>query len=334
MPIFTSNCVAPRRLRLEVSSICQLRCPSCPTATGAARSVIGCGVLAFDDFRRIVDDNPRIVRIELSNYGEIFLNPNLLAMMEYAYAHGVSLTADNGVNLNTVSDEVLEGLVRFRFNSLSCSIDGASAETYRLYRLRGDFDRVLDNIRKINELKHRYRSEHPRLTWQFVVMGHNEHEIAAARRLAHGLGMRFFAKLTWDQERFGVRDEDHVRHEMGCASREEFRALHGRDYMHDLCHALWDRPQVNWDGKILGCCRNFWGEFGGNAFAQGLREAINGERIRYARDMLLGRRDARPDVPCASCDIYLDMKATNRWLSRGPVRHMVRLGQYVVRRLG
>jgi len=314
--------------------MCQLRCPSCPTATGAARSVIGCGVLAFDDFRRIVDDNPRIVRIELSNYGEIFLNPNLLAMMEYAYARGVSLTADNGVNLNSASDEVLEGLVRFRFDSLSCSIDGAGAETYRRYRIRGDFQRVLDNVRKINDLKRRYRSPYPRVTWQFVVMGHNEHEITAARRLSQELGMRFLPKLTWDEERFAVHDKDHVRREIGYASREEFRTLHRRDYMHSLCQGLWDRPQINWDGKILGCCRNFWGEFGGNAFTQGLRQAVNGEGIRYARDMLLGRRDTRPGIPCASCDIYLNMKATNRWLSRGPMRHMVRLGQYVARRLG
>ena len=136
-----SNVVRPSRLRMEASSVCQLRCPSCPTARGAIRPIIGNGFLAFADFRRIVDENPWVRRIELSNYGEMFLNPDLLSMLRYAHARGVSLSANNGVNLNTVGEDILEGLVQFRFRSMTCSIDGASDETYRRYRVNGDFGR-------------------------------------------------------------------------------------------------------------------------------------------------------------------------------------------------
>ena len=45
--------------------------------------------------------------------------------------------------------------------------------------------------------------------------------------------------------------------------------------MQEICHQLWDAPQINWDGKILGCCRNFWGDFGGNAFTEGLFQSVN-----------------------------------------------------------
>ncbi len=100
------------------------------------------------DFRKLVDDNPSITRIELSNYGEIFLNPELLEIMAYAHDRGVELSADNGVNLNNVRDDVLEGLVKYGFRSMNCSIDGASAETYAKYRVRGRFEKVLDNIKK------------------------------------------------------------------------------------------------------------------------------------------------------------------------------------------
>jgi hypothetical protein len=53
--------------------------------------------------------------------------------------------------------------------------------------------------------------------------------------------------------------------------------------MQDICLQLWATPQVNWDGKILGCCRNFWAEFGGNAFTDGLLDSIDSERMQYAR---------------------------------------------------
>src|SRR6185295_16335545 len=86
-------------LRLESSSFCQLRCPSCPTTVKAIDEAIGRGFLKFADFRALIDANAALSTIELSNYGEMFLNPELLPMMRYAFEKGVDLTARNGVNL-------------------------------------------------------------------------------------------------------------------------------------------------------------------------------------------------------------------------------------------
>src|SRR5262245_22748550 len=166
---------SPAQIRLEASSYCNLRCPSCPTTSGAIHPAVGSGFLRFEDFRKLLDDNPGLKRIELSNYGEIFLNRELLRILELAHRRGVVLTADNGANLNKVRPEVLEGLVKYQLRSMVCAIDGASEATYSVYRVRGKFANVVDNIRKINMLKRRYRSRFPELSWQFVVFGHNEH---------------------------------------------------------------------------------------------------------------------------------------------------------------
>lgn len=308
--------INPRAIRLEASSFCQLRCPSCPTTARAIHPAIGSGFLRPDDFRKLLDDNPSIALIELSNYGEIFLNPQLLQILELAHQRNVAVSAANGVNLNHVRDEVLEAIVKFRLRAMTCSIDGASQETYRRYRVRGNFENVIGNIRKINEFKRLYRSELPRLCWQFIVFGHNERELPEARRMAQELGMEFFVKLSWDNNFSPVTDEDAVRRETGtgAATRAEFKENYSRDYMQGLCHQLWDNPQVNWDGKVLGCCRNFWGDFGGNVFTDGLIASLNNEKITYARKMLQGQVPAREDVPCTTCEIYLDMRANSRWL--------------------
>jgi hypothetical protein len=175
---------------------------------------------------------------------------------------------------------------------------------------------VLENIRTINALKRRYRSPYPFLRWQFVVFGHNEHEIPAARRLAAELKMDFSPKLTWDDEFSPIRDRDLVLRETGldAASREEHRRDTGQDYSLGICTTLWTNPQINWDGKVLGCSRNFWGDFAGNAFTDGLRAAVNSEPIRHARAMLRGKAPARDDIPCTTCEIYLDMRRRGRWL--------------------
>ncbi|MGE0733977.1 MAG: radical SAM/SPASM domain-containing protein [Alphaproteobacteria bacterium] len=308
----------PASIKLELSSACQLRCPSCPTATGETARTLGAGFVRAAAFRQLLDANPGVREIEISNYGEPFLNPELGQILADADARGVVLRCDNGSNLNNARDDVLEALVRHRLRTLRCSIDGASAETYAVYRVGGDFARVLANIRTINAHKRRYASPFPELTWQFIAFGHNQHEIEAARAQATALDMKFFVKLNWD-ERFSPPIDEAMLKRAGRledASRTAHRARTGADYMDPLCHQLWDSPQINWDGRVLGCCRNFWGEFGGNAFRDGLSTVLDGERMRHARAMLQGRAPARADVPCSTCEIYLDRRRHGRWVER------------------
>src|SRR5439155_19972245 len=138
-----------------------------------------------------------------------------------------------GANLNHVKKEVFEDLVRYRVAGITCSIDGASPETYAQYRVRGNFERVIANVRRINAHKQAYRSARPRLTWQFVAFGHNQHEIAAARDLAKKLGMAFVVKLSWDSDFSPVTDTAAVKVATGAgaASRAECPVEAGPAYM-------------------------------------------------------------------------------------------------------
>ena len=308
--------IKPSKIRIEASSVCQLRCPSCPRTTEAFQTVIGNGFLKFSDFKMLIDKNLWIKEIELSNYGEIFLNPEILEIIKYAYNRDVALRADNGTNLNNVSEDILESLVRYKFRSMTCAIDGASNETYKVYRVKGDFDTVIQNIKKLNLFKQQYKSRYPQLTWQFVPFGHNEHEIELAREMANSLDMNFHVNLTWDDGFSPLRNPEHTRKIAGAASREEYKRMYGVDYKRGICRDLWDAPQINWDGKILGCSRNFWGDFGGNAFISGLYQSINSDKIKYARDMVLGKKPERDDIPCTTCDLYINMKADGRWLTK------------------
>jgi len=319
--------ITPKKIRLEASSFCQLRCPSCPTTSKAIHPTIGSGFLKLSTFQKLLDENPWISEVELANYGEIFLNPELLAIIKDAYRRNVLLKATTGVNLNDVKEDVIEGLVKYKFRSMACSIDGASQNTYKIYRVRGHFEHVIENIRKINSYKQQYKSQYPMLTWQFVVFGHNEHEIPTARKRASELNMDFRLKLNWDAGFSPVRDKEFVRKQVGAASREEYKLRKGVAYAGRICHQLWEEPQINWNGKLLGCSRNFWGDFGGNVFTDGLMTSMNNEKIKYARDMLLGKKIPRADIPCTTCDIYLTRAKGKKWVKRGWSRLLYRAGR-------
>ena len=301
-----------RRVRLEASTVCQLNCPSCPTASGAVGKRLGLGFLKLSDFKNIVTNNPQVGHIELSNWGEIFLNKELIDIMKYAYKHNISLSA-LGTNLNNVDEEVLEALVKYRVRTISCSIDGASQEIYSIYRVNGNFQQVIDNIRTINQFKDQYHSQFPILTWQFIAFGHNEHEISKARKMAKDLNMSFFVKLSWEDlysEPFSpIKNSDLIRKEtgLGVSNRSEFREKYGFEYLKKLCCLeLWTNLQINYDGRVLGCAVNFWDDYG-NAFKGKLEECLNNQKIAYAKEMLMGKRKRKEGIPCAQCKIYMNI---------------------------
>lgn len=144
--------ILPENIRIDASTICQLKCEGCYFQKSDYQG-LGPGFLRVDDFEKVLIDNPQIKRVELSNYGEIFLNPELISIMKCAHERSVALEAAMGVNFNTVTREQLEALVKYRFAFISVSIDGASQQSYSKYRRGGDFDTVIENIKELQALK-------------------------------------------------------------------------------------------------------------------------------------------------------------------------------------
>lgn len=308
--------IKPTKVRLEAATICQLHCPSCYMGMGK-ESGRGKGYLSIENFKKFIDANPHVSQIELAGHGEIFLNPDLLKILKYAYEKRVKLTANTGANMNYISDEVCEALVKYKLRSLVCAIDGASQETYKIYRVGGDFDKVIENIKKIIFYKKKYKSKFPLLHWQFVIFGHNERDLPLAKKMAKELNMSFVAKLSWDENYSPIKDKDFVKKETGLGSvtRSEYYKEKKVPYMSSLCSQLWIDPQINWDGRVFGCCLPIQGDYG-NAFEVPLKDILSGEKMSYARDMLIGKKAPRKDIPCSECGIYIKMGTNKKWLTR------------------
>jgi MoaA/NifB/PqqE/SkfB family radical SAM enzyme len=299
--------------------------------------------LRADRFRQILDDNPKIMHVELSNWGEMFLNPQLPEILEEAYRRGVILTVSNGVNLNTARTETLEALVKFRFAHLVCAIDGATQETYEAYRRNGALENVINNIKTINGFKKKYRSRFPMLTWQFIDFRHNKHEIDQARQMAESLGMEFFIKPDWgDFDRAADGERRNRSQKPEPAPAKDQPIIRDADSIppaassdKEICSQLWVLPQINWDGRVLGCCANYWGDYG-NAFQEPLAAIMDGEKLRYARAMVRGTAGPRADIPCTSCHFYKAMQAKDDWMTAADLKRYRNIFgiPYWARRLG
>ncbi|MCI5123126.1 MAG: radical SAM protein [Candidatus Electrothrix sp. AR5] len=326
--------VQPSNLMIDACSICQLNCPRCPVTTMGYEDNIKKGYLDVSNFEKLLKNNKRIVTVRIDSFGESLLNPHFGELIRVAHDNNVRVKCDVGVNLNTVSEENIEKIVKYNLISLNCSIDGATQETYEKYRVNGNFKTVIDNIKSINKYKEKYNTKYPVLKWQFIVFGHNEHEISKAKELAHELNMTFYPKTSWDQDFSPINNTELVLRQTGWkyASREEQEEAEKKSFARNSCYYLWKFPRISWDGSVTGCCWNTWESFGGNAF-ENYHNAINSEKIIYARKMLCNIVPERRDIPCSQCQMYKMMKETGAFIKRSEIIEIMKIKKTIMRYL-
>lgn len=289
---------------IDLSTICQLRCVECSTSKGIThKGIVGKGLFTIEQFVNFVNHNPQIKRIEMSNWGEIFLNNDIAQIIKYAYEHNIVLYCGNGTNFNDVDELVLEYLVKYKVEYLNLSIDGATQETYEKYRVRGNLNKVFQNIERLNFYKNKYSSEFPKLSWQFVIFGHNEHEIPLVKKMCKKYNMAFNPKLNFST--FSpVIDKEFVRKEsgLGVADRQEYKELHKTEYKIP-CYHCFSSPQINWNGDILGCSVNKWKTLG-NITDKSIDDWTNSETFRNLVGVLFEGSECSPELPCIYCPNY------------------------------
>lgn len=277
----------PEKVRLDFSTVCQLRCAGCFFQKGKSDN-LGRGFLSVENFKYFLEMHPFIREIEISNWGEPFLNPNIIDMIQIAKSKGVALTCWNGSNFNTISDELIHALVDYEFRVIVLSIDGACQETYSKYRLGGDFNQVMDNVSKLQAYKKERKSKYPELLWQYVLMEHNELEVEKAKALAQKLDIPIRFKLNWD-ENYKPVNREYLMKETGLKelTREEYASAHKTAPLDFICEQVFTKPQINWDGRLLGCCDNMNAAFDVNVFEVGLINAIRSPKYSIAKKCLL-----------------------------------------------
>lgn len=293
---------------IDLSTICQLRCVECSTSKGIThKGIVGKGQFSISQFVDFTKKNPQIKRIEMSNWGEIFLNKDIASIIKHAYENGVTLYCGNGTNFNDVEEKVLEYLVKYKVEFLNLSIDGATQETYEKYRVRGNLNKVFHNIERLNFYKEKYRSEYPKLSWQFIVFGHNEHEIPLVKELCKKYNMAFNPKLNYSSFS-SVIDKDFVRREsgLGVADRQEFKEIYKKEYKAP-CYHCFSSPQINWNGEILGCSVNKWKTIG-DISKTTIEDWEQSDSYNVLIKVLFEGIECPPSIPCYYCPNYHKIK--------------------------
>ena len=124
--------------------------------------------------------------------------------------------------------------------------------------------------------------------------------------MAAELGMDIY--YTLDFRGFKPKDREWLQSVTGISFQDAKGTgkTKAREYMSDyFCRQMILTPQINWDGRLLGCCTVFQRDWGINVFEEPLSEVFNDPDYRAAAISILTGKDGMDHLgPCRECLIY------------------------------
>ena len=232
----------PFSLTIEPTNACNLKCPQCLTGLSKYKDQ---GYMSLEFFKRLIDTySKKVMMVQLHFRGEPMLHKDLFEMISYAASRNMYLTLST--NGHFISENV-EQILNSGLNHINISLDGMSEEVYTQYRKGGNFNKVIEGIKKLAAGKMKKMTENFLLiTLQMLITRHTEQEKKRFRTLRKIPGIDA-CKLKSMQ----VVDQK-TAHLYKPGEKKYQRA--SRNTRRKICLKTLTTAVFSWDGKLLPCC--------------------------------------------------------------------------------
>ncbi|MFC1556375.1 radical SAM/SPASM domain-containing protein [candidate division KSB1 bacterium] len=241
----------PAVLSIEPASLCNLKCPQCPTGNGTLSRPQG--FMDFGLYKKIIDATADyVVHLQLFFQGEPFINTALTRMIRYAKNRNIyTITSTNG---HFLTPETIDGILQSGLDAIIIGLDGVTPEAYLDYRKNGAFDKVVQGISHLLDERRRRGLKRPKVYLQFIVMKHNESQIDTVKNFGRELGVdRVLLKSA--QIYPGMNPVDFVP-ENERFSR--YKIVDGKLVLNvpipNRCTRVFSTAVFTWDGRMASCC--------------------------------------------------------------------------------
>ncbi len=295
------NPFQPWTLDIEPTVACNLRCVMCHS--DKIREQRQVKNMSFEDFSKIINKIPTLLRVTIQGMGEPLLAPDFLKMVSYANQRDIAVTTT--LNANFINEEIARKVVESGLSRIYISLDGSTKETYERIRRGGNFERTLEGIR--NLINARKKKGNPFIDLWMVGVDENIRELPMMVGLASGLGVDSLTLQPdvtfWGKEEFRKKIKEKTlskqRGEVAKIIGEaQIKAKEkGLNFVYvrktkftsqKPCVWPWQAGFISTDGRMVPCCLladpeiiNF-----GNVLNTPFKEIWNGEKMKNLRKSL------------------------------------------------
>jgi radical SAM protein with 4Fe4S-binding SPASM domain len=266
--------------------------------------------MSFEIYRRVIDQiKDHALFLVFWSWGEPFVNPNAFRMIRYAKDCGLVVhSSTNGHYLNT--KERARQLIESGLDSLIFAVDGLNQSSYERYRKGGSLQSVVESIENLVAERSSSGARHPLITFRFIVMKHNEHQISRVREFAERLGVDVVTFRSAVVKRDDINIENSISpvspyyqlYSSGSVQEGDHPVRQQRLY----CHRPYANLTIFSNGDVVSCENDYNSTIPfGNVEQQSLRQILSSAQTKRFFDIF---RHSTEQFPfCCSCE-YHDMK--------------------------
>jgi radical SAM protein with 4Fe4S-binding SPASM domain len=288
----------PYTISIEPTSLCNLRCPECPTGSGMIkRENINLDLKLYCKF--IDEIKSTTLHLMLYFQGEPFLSKDIFEMIKYASDKRIfTVISTNGQFLDS---EMNKKIIQSGLNRLIVSTDGTDQETFKKYRVGGDLNLILEGIKDLVSLKKTNKKKLPEIIFQFLVFRHNENQVRSIKKLGKKSGVN----RTWIKSAQIIHpDNGGVKIPLNPNYSRYFLDTEGKikikSRLKNQCRRLWRTCVITTDGYVLPCCFDKEAKYiMGDIKYTGLSEIWNNRKYKEFRTGVLNNRKGT-DI-CNNC---------------------------------
>lgn len=307
----------PQLIEVETTTRCNLRCIMCENTYWKEKGKD----MSYKDFKYIIDQFPKSKWIGVTGIGSSFLNPDFLKMLEYIKQKDKSTLIEIFDTFYNLDENICKKLIEIEVDTLIVSIDAATKETYEKIRVGSNFEKVINNIKNMIELKKGRKVYFPEISFHYIISKLNISEIIPFIDLVYSLTAGntsiLFTPLLHKFEEIkdiviDIGDEIIMLAEKK-AQKLNIKLSWNRNISHlrlpiNKC-TNWIMPFIFVGGEVVACCaaheanrRDFEKENSfGNIFEKSFKEIWNEDLYKNFRYKI-----HRNEVPtqCKDCPIY------------------------------
>ena len=274
----------PLLVDVELSSLCNLKCPMCYTITDAFKEHVDVTRMDWDLYKKIIDEiGGKVPALRLSLRGEATLHKKFIEAIKYAKDSGikeVSLLTHGG----KLTLPYFEKMVEAGVDWITISIDGVG-DTYERVRKPLKFNDLLDKIKAIKKYKEEHQLKRPVIKVQGIWPAVAENPELYYSTFEPHVDLVAFNPLI-----------DYLSNDKNIEYLENF-----------TCPQQYQRLVIGADGLVMKCSNDEENrEVIGDIKNETVHQIWHGEKMQAVRDMHMQPRGFMQSAVCRKC--YLPRK--------------------------
>lgn len=294
----------PFLLDIELTNACNLQCYMCPTGTNSMTRPKG--FMTEEVMDRIVEDvrAEDIEGVRFILWGEPTLHPNFLEFCKKMKDVGKMVHFNtNGILL---TDEMLKAIVEMEIDSVKFSFQGVDKRSYEEMRLGSDWDKILENIKKLNAI--RGEREKPYIQISTTVTDEEKDRIEKfcdeMKPFCEYINVGQTILNHLDVNKMNISD----KRKMDFRRLKDRQSLVGKHL--NVCPEIYTKLSVLWNGDVTMCCNDYDGKdmVLGNILSDSIRSLWKSEKAEEICKLLEENEYEKIGI-CSICYEYIPLES-------------------------